>query len=236
MNDSQIATMPAAAPPTPVALRETPVDQTRRLPETAVRGAGFSPARLFADHAFAARMWFLIACVALGFCVIQPYLIIKAYRARERVVVLDGAGTFAVSPVLGFEEAKQLHEAMTDWAVLALFQRNPKNFDYPDVLQKLFLADAYGKATTDRETSRSEFEVKNIHQKPEVFKIDLLRTREDRVLVKVEGQLVRTGVFEGQAFTESLKFILNLTFARNPNMLANKRYPLGVWSYDYTLF
>jgi hypothetical protein len=22
---------------------------------------------------------------------------------------------------------------------------------------------------------------------------------------------------------------------RNPNMIANKRYPLGVWSYDYTI-
>lgn len=229
-NGESIAT---SSPPVP--LRETAVDQTKRLPEKSTRTAGFSPARLFADHAFAARMWFLVACGALGLCAIQPYLIIKADRARERVVVLDGAGTFAVSPVLGFEEAKELHEAMTLWATLALFQRNPKNFDYPDMLQKLYLADAFGKATADRDTSRSEFEVKNMHQKPEIFKIDILRTREDRVLVKVEGQLVRTGVFENQAFTESPKFTLNLTLVRNPNMLANKRYPLGVWSYDYTL-
>jgi hypothetical protein len=67
-----------------------------------------------------------------------------------------------------------------------------------------------------------------------VFKIDILRTREDRVLVKVEGQLIRTGVFENQSFTESPKFTLNLTLVRNPDMLANKRYPLGVWSYEYT--
>ena len=56
------------------------------------------------------------------------------------------------------------------------------------------------------------------------------------VLVKAEGQLIRTGVFENQTFTESPKFILTLTFARNPNMLANKRYPLAVWSYDCTIF
>lgn len=233
MANGEVIAAPASLPET---LRETPVDQTRRLPAAAVRGAGFSPARLLADHAFAARVWFWVACAALGFCVVQPYLIIRAYRARERVVVLDGAGTFAVSPVLGFEEAKELHESMTLWATLALLQRNPRNFDYPDMLQKLFLADAHGKAIADRDASRSEFEVKNIHQKPEVFKIDILRTREDRVLVKVEGQLVRTGVFENQAFTESPKFTLNLTFARNPNMLANKRYPLGVWSYDCTLY
>jgi hypothetical protein len=177
----------------------------------------------------------VIACLAVGLSVIQPYLILKAASGRERVVVLDGAGTFSVSPVLGFEQAKELHEAMTLWATLALFQRNPRDFDYPDVVQKLFLTDAFNKAQTDRDAAKAEFEAKNIHQKPEVFKIDILRTREDRVLVKVEGQLIRTGIFENQTFTESPKFTLNLTFARNPNMLANKRYPLGVWSYDYTI-
>jgi hypothetical protein len=220
----------------PATLRETPVDQTKRLPAAAARGAGFSPARMFADHTFAARAWFLVAVGALAFCVIQPYLIIKAYRARERVVVLDGAGSFSVSPLLGFEEAKDLHEATALWATLALFQRNPKGWDYPDMLQKLFLAESFSKATAEREKSQAEFDVKQIHQKPEVFKIDILRTREDRVLVKVEGQLVRTGVFENQTFTESPKFTLTLTFARNPDMLANKRYPLGVWSYDATVF
>jgi hypothetical protein len=195
----------------------------------------FSPARLLADHAVAARLWFFTACGAIAFCVIQPYLIINAYRSRERVVVLDGAGTYSVSPVLGFTEAKELHESVTLWATLALFQRGPKNFDYPDILQKMFLADAYHKATSDLEKSRGEFDSKNIHQKPEVFKIEILRTREDRVLVRVEGQLVRTGVFANQVFSESPKFTLNLTLVRNPDMLANKRYPLGVWSYDYTL-
>lgn len=226
----------ATHPPAPEALRETRVDQTKQLPASATRRPGFSPARLFADHAFAARVWFLVACVALTFCAIQPYLIINAYRTRERVVVLDGAGSFSTSPLLGFEEAKDLHEAMALWATLALFQRNPRNFDYPDMLQKLFLADAYNRATGEREKSQLEFDAKQIHQKPEVFKIDILRTRDDRVLVKVEGQLVRMGVFENQTFTESPKFTLSLTFARNPNMLANKRYPLGVWSYEATVF
>ncbi|MEO6785769.1 MAG: hypothetical protein ABI318_06515, partial [Chthoniobacteraceae bacterium] len=169
--------------PSTTGLRDTPVDQTKRLPATAERGAGFSPARLFADYAFAARLWFLVACGALAFCVIQPYLIIRAYHARERVVVLDGAGSFSVSPLLGFEEAKDLHEASALWATLALLQRNPKGWDYPDLMQKLFLNNSYNKAVVEREKSQSEFDVKQIHQKPEVFKIDILRTREDRVLV-----------------------------------------------------
>ncbi|HTQ30417.1 MAG TPA: hypothetical protein VMI53_04345 [Opitutaceae bacterium] len=225
---STTATTPAVPAP---ALRETPVDPAA-LP---VQRRAFSPAKLFADHAFAARLWFLIACGALGFCFLQPYLIIGAYRTRERVVVLDGAGTFSVSPLLGFEEAKDLHESMALWATVALFERNPKDFDYPEMLQRLFLTKALQKAQADRDAAQAEFGVKNIHQKPEVFKIDILQTREDQVLVRVEGQLIRTGVFEGQTFAESPKFTLNLVLVRNPNMLANKRYPLGVWNFDYTI-
>jgi hypothetical protein len=215
MNLGEVFNMTDDTPAT--ALRETPVDQTRRLP--AAPREGFSPVRLFADNAFAARLWFIIS----------------AYRTRERVVVLDGAGTFSVSPLLGFEEAKDLHEAMALLATQALFERNPKGFDYPELLQRLYLTNAFQKTQADREKSQSEFEVKNIHQKPEVFKIDILRTRENQVIVKVEGQLIRTGVFSGQTFAESPKFTLNLTLVRNPDMLANKRYPLAVWSYDYTL-
>lgn len=229
--NAETATLPPA--PRLDEPRVTSVDQTRAIP---ARGERFSPAKLFADYAFAARAWFLVACAALGFCALQPYLIIKAYRARERVVVLDGAGSFSISPLLGFEEAKDLHESMALWATLALFQRNPKGWDYPDMLQKLYLADATVKANGEREKSQAEFDAKQIHQKPEVFKIDILRTREDRVLVKVEGQLVRTGLFENQTFTESPKFTLTLTFARNPDLLANKRYPLGVWSYEATVY
>lgn len=218
----------------PEALRETRVNHAQRE-RPAPRVRMFSPAKLFADHAFAARAWCIIACGAVALCLVEPYFIVRASNSRERVVVLDGAGTFSVSPVLGFEQAKELHEAMTLWATLALFQRNPRDFDYPDVLQKLFLTDAFKKAQHDREVSKDEFELKNIHQKPEVFKMDVLQTREDRVLVKVEGQLIRTGIFENQTFTEAPKFTLNLTFARNPNMLANKRYPLAVWTYDYSI-
>lgn len=224
-----VETAPAPAP------RETPVDTSKRIPAERLRQASFSPARLFADHAFAARAWFLVACAALALCAVEPYLVISAYRTRERVVVLDGGGTFSISPLLGFEEAKDLHESMALWATMAFFERNPGGFDYPDLLQRLFLSGAYQKAQADWAKGANDFQLKNIHQKPEVYKIDVLRTRENQVLVRVQGQLIRTGVFEGQTFAESPKFVLNLTLVRNPDMLANRRYPMGVWSCDYDI-
>ncbi|MDF9832325.1 hypothetical protein M2103_000535 [Ereboglobus sp. PH5-5] len=216
-------------------LRETLVDNSRHLPPAKTK-RGFSPARLFADHAFAARMWMFVSCGALVLVVAQPFLIIEAYRTRERVVVLDGGGSFSISPLLGFEEAKTLHETLSIWSALALLQRNPRNFDFPDLLQRLYLTDAATKAQNELLASREEFEVKQIHQKPEVFKIDILRTREDQVLVRIEGQLVRTGVFERQAFAESPRFSLTLTLVRNPDMVANKRYPLAVWNYEFSQY
>ena len=212
---------------------ETQIDPTRPLPPQPAQ-SGWSPARLFADHAFAARAWALVAIGALVLTVFQPYFIIKTYHARERVVVLDGAGTFSISPLLGFEEARTLHETMAVWATLALLQRNPKTFDFPDLLQKLYLTAACAKANNDLLASREETNIKQIHQKPEVFKIEILGTREDQVIAKVTGQLVRIGVFERQTFVESPQFTLTLTFVRNPDMLTNKRYPLAIWQYEYT--
>jgi hypothetical protein len=218
---------------TETTLRTTTVDTAHRLPPPERPRVPWNPARLFADYAFAARAWAIVAFGAVALAVIQPFIIIEAYRTRERVIVLDGAGSFSVSPLLGFEEAKALHETMAMWATLALLQRNPKTFDFPDLLQRLYLTAACTKAQNDLTAAHEEFEVKQIHQKPEVMKIDILRTREDQIIAKVEGQLIRTGVFERQAFSETPRFTLTLTLVRNPDMLTNKRYPLAVWNYEY---
>ena len=180
----------------------------------------------------AARLWCLVAVVAVGFCAVQPFLIIKAYRTREQVVVLDGSGTFHVSPLLGFEEATKLQEQHALLACLALFQRNPTGFDYPELLEKLFLPEALKKARADWAASADEFAQKSLHQKAEVLKLTVLETRENLVLVQAEGQLVRTGVVQGQTFTEAPAFTVRFTFARNPNLATNGRYPLAVWKYD----
>lgn len=216
-------------------LRTTEVDTSKRIPPSSKPKGSWTPAKLFADYAFAARAWALVAVAALAFTVIQPFLIIEAYRTRERVIILDGGGSFTISPLLGFEEAKSLHETMAVWATLALLQRNPRNFDFPDLLQRIYLTEACTKAQDDLLKSREEAEVKQLHQKPEIFKIEILRTREDQVLVKLEGQLIRTGVFDRQAFTESPRFNLSLTLVRNPDMASNKRYPLAVWNYDFSI-
>src|SRR3954466_11737209 len=126
-------------------LRETAAPHVRPDPARRQRRA-WRPLELFADHAMAARLWCIVALIAVTICALQPFLIIRAYRERERVIVLDASGTFHVSPLLGFEEASKLHEQHALLACLALFQRNPAGFDFPELLDKLFLPEAARKA------------------------------------------------------------------------------------------
>lgn len=213
-------------------IRETPV--THRALSPAAK-PDFHPLQLFADHGFAARLWCGIAVLAIGYAVVCPYLIIKANRVRERVVVLDGAGGYHVSPLLGFEEAAKLHEQHALLACLALYSRNPSGPDQPELLEKLFLAEAAGQAQMEIAAGAEEFAAKRLHQKAEVLKLTVLETSEKLVLVQVEGQLVRSGVFQGQVFNEAPAFRVRLTFVRNPDLAANGRFPLAVWKYETSL-
>lgn len=211
------------------ALHETPVDHRPVPPATR---APFDPLQLFADHGFAARLWCAVALVAVAYAGVAPYLIVRRGAAKEKVVILDAAGTFHVSPLVGFEEAGKLHEQHALLACLALFQRNPAGLDHPELLQKLFLADAAKAAQELVGRTAEEFAAKQLHQKAEVLRLTVLETRENVVLVQAEGQLVRTGLFEGAVFAEAPEFRVRFTFARNPDMAANGRYPLAVWSFE----
>ena len=209
-------------------LLETTVPPTApKLPQAAP-----NVLRMFADHGWAARMWFLVALVALAAALVEPYLIISAYRTRERVVILDETGTYHISPLLNFEDATKLHTSQTLLACIALFERNPNGYDYPDILEKMFLPDALNQAKALLSQQRAEFQAKQIHQKVEIFKIDILKTRNDQVLVEVEGQSIRVGIFNGQPFTESPTFKARFTLLRNPNLTSNGRFPLAVWQFD----
>ena len=102
----------------------------------------------------------------------------------------------------------------------------------PELLDKVFLEEALRKARSLHSDLTQEFREKNIHQKVEVFEIKILQTRSEQIIAQVNGQLIRTGNFEGKAFIEDPEFSLTLVMHRNPNMLINKRFPLAVLSFE----
>lgn len=210
-------------------LIETPVPGGRpRLPKQK-----FQPTRVFVDKDRTAFLWFCVAATAVTVTFIQPHFLIRKLKEKERVVILDPAGTYHVAPLLRFQEARDLHAQQSTLVVLAFLERNPNGLDHPELLKQILLKPAYDKAQRQVASEVPESKAKNQHQKAEVARIDILETRGDFVLTQITGQLIRTGVFEGKAFNEALPFKLSLKLIRNPDMVQNGRFPTAVTDYKY---
>jgi hypothetical protein len=196
------------------------------------------------NNLIAARFWMVLALLAIAFAVAAPFLTIAAMKQQEKVVILDPGGTLIYAPLLGFEEAGSLHAYHVRLACLALLQRNPVGPDLSDLLKRIYLEDpARKKAAALYKAQNPEFKEKQIHQKVEVTKIDILDTRKindgagksyEAVSVRAEGNLVRTGTVKGMEFREPVKFQIEFLFVRNPDLLGNGRLPLVVQDFKYT--
>jgi len=179
--------------------------------------------------------WFAFTVVVLVLSAIDRYHLVSEFKQRERVVIIDPAGTYYLSPLLQFTEAKDLHVQQAELAALAFLERNPKDFDNPDLLKLVFLKKALGKAQDERLSESAEFRSKQLHQKSEISRIDILATRDSEVLAAVTGQIIRSGIFQDKAFTEAFPFTLRLRLIRNPNMALNGRFPTAVGDFKYEI-
>lgn len=198
-----------------------------------VREKRENPLRVFIDKDRLARFWFLALIAMTIGAAVERIELVKTLKEREHVVIVDPAGTFFVSPLLQFQEVRELHAEQSTLAAVAFLERNPKGFDHPELLKKMFLKRANAKASAQSASEEPEFKAKQLHQKVEVGKIEFLQTRSDAVLTQVTGQLIRSGIFQERAFTEAVPFTLNLKMRRNPNMLENGRFPTAVEDFKY---
>jgi hypothetical protein len=190
-----------------------------------------NPIQLFVNRDRLAWWWFVCAGIILIGAALDRYHLIQQFKQQERIIIVDPAGTYFVSPLQKFEEANALHVQQSSLAAVAFLQRNPKGFDHPELLAQMFLKEALEKA--QRTAQNAEFKAKQLHQKAEIARIDVLETRTDTVLTQVTGQLIRSGIFQEKAFTEALPFTLKFRFQRNPNMLENGRFPTAVQDFKY---
>lgn len=195
----------------------------------------FNPTTLFVQKDRLAWFWFLFAMAILIFTALDRFLLVESFKQRERVIVVDPSNTYYVAPVMKFEDATALHAQQSELAAIAFLERNPKGFDNEDLLKEMFLKQALAKARLQRQSEADEFEAKQLHQKVEIGRIDILNTRENAILTQITGQLIRAGIFEGKDFTESVPFRLTLRLMRNPNMLTNGRFPTAVSDFKYEI-
>jgi len=213
-------------------LRETTVPSSAQT-RVAEPRAPFDPTRIFVQKDRLVWFWFGFAMLVLAGAAVDRYFIVQSFKQRERVVVIDPAGTFYVSPLLKFEDARELHVQQSTLAATAFLDRNPNGFDNEDLLKQMFLKQAFLKAAAYQAAEEPEFKSKQLHQKVEISRVDVLNTREDFVLTQVTGQLVRDGIFQDKPFTEAVSFKLSLRLQRNPNMVQNGRFPTAVNDFKY---
>ena len=212
-------------------LNTTPTNPAATMPAR----KGFDFARLLVLRDRLPWFWFFFTVAVLLLSAIDRYHVISQFKQRERVVIIDPGGTYYLSPLLQFSEAKELHVQQAELATLAFLERSPKDFDNPDLLKVLFLKSALGKAQDERIQESVEFRAKQLHQKVEIGHIDILATRENEVLAAVTGQIIRSGIFQDRAFTEAFPFTLRLRLIRNPNMALNGRFPTAVGDFKYEI-
>jgi hypothetical protein len=214
------------------ALRTT---ETKSADATKPTPRRFDPTRLLVQRDRLPWFWFFFTVAVLLLSAIDRYHIISQFKQRERVVIIDPAGTYYLSPLLQFSEARDLHIQQAELATMAFLERNPRDFDNADLLKLLFLKSALGKAQNERLQEAVEFRAKQLHQKAEIARIDILATRDNEVLAAVTGQIIRSGIFQDKAFTEAFPFTLRLRLIRNPNMALNGRFPTAVGDFKYEI-
>jgi hypothetical protein len=195
----------------------------------------FDLIRLFVQRDRLPWFWFFFTTAVLAVSALDRYHLVSQFKQRERVVIIDPAGTYYLSPLLQFQEAKDLHVQQATLATTAFLERNPKDFDNPDLLRLLFLKPALAKAQDERTREAVEFRAKQLHQKVEIARIDILATRDNEILASVSGQLIRSGIFQDKAFAEAFSFTLRLRLIRNPNMALNGRFPTAVGDFKYEI-
>lgn len=152
-------------------------------------------------------------------------------KPQPDILIVSPNG-YHLAKLRSFQDADQLHLDQAEIASIFLLQRSPGGLDYPERIKSLFGTSAFERAMKIVAKDRAEFRAKGLHQKVEVAQIKILNIRDKSVLVSIQGQLIRTGTFEGKPFVESLKLDAKMTFVRNPDLIAQGAYPTIVNDFE----
>jgi hypothetical protein len=187
---------------------------------------------IFAQQRRQSLIWFVIAVAAWAWAAWDRHMLVEQFNHRRDVVVIDSLGTYYVSPLVGIEQAKDLHALQTKLACKALFERNPDGLDNPELFKLLFLKDASKVAEAAIEKTKPEFKAKNLHQKVEIGTPEVLSTRDNAFYTSADVQLIRVGAYQNAPITEVLRYRVKFKFLLNPDLTHNGRFPTAVATFQ----
>jgi hypothetical protein len=178
------------------------------------------------------RLWqglFVLAVIG-GYAAVQ--LTIYQERERLRFVAMDSRDTFYLANLGTFETAQHIHAELAKMAAETIFSRSPDGFDDPERLERLFNPASTAQLNRDAARDADIFRSQQLHQKFEAGQIRELEIDSNTALVSVEGQILRSGVFNQRQVNDSKRVIVFLRLRTNDDMARNGRYPLVVTNYE----
>jgi hypothetical protein len=163
---------------------------------------------------------------------ISNSLTLQAAMGRMRFVAMDSRDTFYLANLGSFETAQHVHAEIAKMAAETIFSRNPDGFDNPERLERLFNPATAATLNKDAARDADVFRAQQIHQKIETGQIRELEVDDNTALVSVQGQILRTGIFNQRIVNDAKKVTVFLRLHVNDDMAHNGRYPLVVTNYE----
>jgi hypothetical protein len=172
---------------------------------------------------------FVLAVIG-GYLAVQ--LTIYQERQRLRFAAMDSRDTFYLANLGTFESAQHIHAELAKMAAETIFSRNPDGFDNPERLERLFNPATTTELNKDAARDAEVFRQQQIHQKIETGQIREIEVDNNTALVSVEGQVLRTGMFNNRIVNDAKRVTVFLRLTVNGDMARNGRYPLVVTNYQ----
>ena len=145
---------------------------------------------------------------------------------------MDSRDTFYLANLGTFETAQHIHAELAKMAAETIFSRNPDGFDNPERLERLFNPATTTELNKDAARDAEVFRQQQIHQKIETGQIREIEVDNNTALVSVEGQVLRTGMFNNRIVNDAKRVTVFLRLMVNGDMARNGRYPLVVTNYQ----
>jgi hypothetical protein len=180
----------------------------------------------------AAWLWQALSVLAVIGGFVSHHLTVQEMMGRMRFVAMDSRDTFYLANLGSFETAQHIHAELAKMAAETIFSRNPDGFDNPERLERLFNPTTTTALSKDAARDADIFRHQQIHQKIETGQIREIEVDDNTALVSVEGQVLRTAVFNNRVVNDARKVTVFLRLRVNEDMALNGRYPLVVTNYE----
>ena len=189
---------------------------------------------LFANRVLTVRLLSVACLFFMLTSAIGPLVAVYLTHEPERVAVISEDGTVTIARLQRFQHALALQKLAANQAAYALLNRGPAGIEDNDTIDLMFNPAGKEKLANLLKTQEPVFREYGYHQKAEIQSTEITADPDGSFRARIQGQLIRAGVFNQAPKLDRLNFSLILFLFRNENAVANRHYPLGVWNFDYS--